>query len=482
MKEIMRTSDLDDERAAMHGQSILKTNRAKVHCRLGNAWERKSKIEAAIAAYQKALHIDPDYVPAYLYLAGLLRQQKRLREAFEHYEKALALNPHDADVRFHRNTLKDLLEKKTGEPTTPLNRGNLPLTDNPEGKLNLLNQRTFKCHRSGWNYVLNALAPLHNSKGILFDGFLENNFAWRHTHEGVRTAYELEQLRHEGRFEQCATSEEKGITPYKTPWAGFLHNPQGMPGWLHYQESPQAILQKDIWKRSLPFCKGLFTFSEYHGHWLRERTGKPVSTLIHPTEIPELQFDFIKFKANPLKKIIQIGWWLRKLNAIYQLPLTRDNPLRYEKIRLVPVFSDNADHYLKTLMDRDREINRISLDPDFSQNTREILHVSDDDYDQLLSENIAFVSLYDANANNAVVECIARATPLLVNPLPAVQEYLGTEYPMYFSSLPEAAEKALDTGLISETHEYLKNCEIRSKLGAAYFLKSFTESEVYQSI
>jgi hypothetical protein len=100
----------------------------------------------------------------------------------------------------------------------------------------------------------------------------------------------------------------------------------------------------------------------------------------------------------------------------------------------------------------------------------------------LLSENIVFIELYDANANNTIVECIARGTPILVNPLPAVVEYLGEDYPLYFNNLPEAAEKALDLKLILEAHQYLMECETRGKLGSGYFLKSFCESEVYRLI
>ena len=39
---------------------------------------------------------------------------------------------------------------------------------------------------------------------------------------------------------------------------------------------------------------------------------------------------------------------------------------------------------------------------------------SDEEYDKLLSENIIFVELYDSSANNLVIECIARNTPILI--------------------------------------------------------------------
>ena len=356
------------------------------------------------------------------------------------------------------------------------------IKDNPNGKINLQNQKSFQCHRSGWNFVIDTLKQLHNHKGILFDGFIEHNFAWKHTTSEVRPPDVLEKMKKDGTFDNLATSEEKGITPYNEPWVGFIHNPQNMPEWFHYQESPQTIFAKKIWRESLKHCLGLFTFSEYHANWLREQTGKPVSTLFHPTEFPGITFDFQSFIKNPRKKIIQIGWWLRRLNSIYQLPVPKNNPMNYEKIRLVPLFFGNAHSYLKELMEREQQEYNLQINPEYADNTNEIIHVSNHDYDNLLSENIAMVHLYDANANNVVIECIARTTPLLINPLPAVVEYLGKDYPMYFMNLQEAAMKAQDTTLIYDTHEYLKNSEIRKKITDKYFIKSFEESEVYKLI
>ena len=89
-------------------------------------------------------------------------------------------------------------------------------------------------------------------------------------------------------------------------------------------------------------------------------------------------------------------------------------------------------------MEREREIFGLTIDRRWAENTREEDQISNADYDRLLSENIVFVELHDANANNAIIECIARATPLLINPLPAVVEYLGRDYPLYYSSLEEA--------------------------------------------
>ena len=64
-----------------------------------------------------------------------------------------------------------------------------------------------------------------------------------------------------------------------------------------------------------------------------------------------------------------------------------------------------------------------------------------DQYATVPGISYSLVALHGASANNMVIECIARATALLVNPLPAVVEYLGEGCPFYFRSLAEAAEK-----------------------------------------
>lgn len=282
-------------------------------------------------------------------------------------------------------------------------------------------------------------------------------------------------------YETRITSEERRIIPYKEPWVGFMHNPPNMPEWFHPQESPQAICAKPVWQESLKHCLGLFTLSEYAGDWLRKATGKPVSVVMHPTEIPEILFSFERFLANPGKQIVQIGWWLRRLTAIDRLPISRINPLGYKKLRLVPGFFSNAAGHIATL--RKQEFLREGAPrSEYSANTGVCEHLSNDDYDQLLAENIVFVDLHDASANNAVIECLARATPILVNRLPAVEEYLGAGYPLYFDDLSDAAVQALDVGRLRAAHEYLLACETRHRLDGDYFRRNVENSEVYQSL
>ncbi|MGC1307361.1 MAG: tetratricopeptide repeat protein [Phormidesmis sp.] len=398
---------------------------AAVQFQLASVWWRKGKLERAIAGYREVLRLQPTHLQATVYLDDALKQQNR--EAL-HYQKV-------SQAYLGSN-----------------------LSENPNGKISLVHQKVFSSHRCGWSYAIRGLQPLHNSSGILFDGFLENSFFWKH--------YQPNQIK----------------APYTQPWVGFLHNPPAMPNWFYSQHSPQALFAKAEWQQSLKHCLGLFCLSNYHADWVRQYTNKPVSVLIHPTEIPERLFDFDRFVENSQKKIVQLGWWLRKLTAIYQLPIHRQNALGYEKIKLNPAFASNAKAQLEKLEEIERKVSGISSDCHFVTNTREVNHLPDKAYDQLLSENIGFIALHDTSVNNAVIECIARTTPLLVNPLPAVIEYLGKDYPMYFQTLTEAAQKAQDLELIKATHEYLKTCETRKKLSAEHFCQSFQASEVYQKI
>ena len=190
--------------------------------------------------------------------------------------------------------------------------------------------------------------------------------------------------------------------------------------------------------------------------------------LFHPTETPEIKFSFEKFLANQDREVIQLGTFLRKFSSIFILPVTKIKKsalgmgtyafyqLKREKIKLGLHFEIKGVKIYKFLKGKK--------------------------YDEVLSQNIAFMNLYDASANNAVIECIVRNTPLLINPLPAVVEYLGPNYPFYFNTLVEAAQKAENIDLIKETHEYLKNLKTKERLTGEAFVQSLANSQIYHSL
>jgi hypothetical protein len=183
----------------------------------------------------------------------------------------------------------------------------------------------------------------------------------------------------------------------------------------------------------------------------------PVEVLFHPTEIPDVKFNFDEFVRNNNKKVVNIGWWCRKLSSIYKLDVDRSV---YQKIRLVPPSTSFPPHLMGNILSVEAGFAGQPLSEDAVKSVLDIPRLSNEEYDQILSKNVAFLDLYDSSANNAIVECMARGTPILVNPLPAVIEYLGPDYPFYFTTLADASKKLKNIALIKAAHEYLVKSEV----------------------
>jgi hypothetical protein len=103
-----------------------------------------------------------------------------------------------------------------------------------------------------------------------------------------------------------------------------------------------------------------------------------------------------------------------------------------------------------------------------------VASLSNAEYDDVLSKNVVVAKMYDSSVNNAIIECIVRNTPILVNRLASAEEYLGKDYPFFFENDEEANQKISDVELIFKTHEYLvKN---RDKLVENLTYTSFSKS------
>jgi tetratricopeptide (TPR) repeat protein len=79
----------DQERGASHGQKEQVP-------RLGNVLYRQKKLDEAVAAYNKAIALRPDYALAHHNLGIALAEQKKLDGAVAAYNKAIALQPDHA--------------------------------------------------------------------------------------------------------------------------------------------------------------------------------------------------------------------------------------------------------------------------------------------------------------------------------------------------------------------------------------------------
>jgi hypothetical protein len=387
---------------------------------------------------------------------------------------------------------------------------------NLDGKINIryINQNDYKgLHRSGWQYVVDNLENYHGTNGIICDLYLDRTFHWNYT--------EYKKI---------------GVIPYVKPWIGFIHHTTDVE---YTSYNTINLFKNKLFLTSLIHCKGLFVLSED----LKSKIEKilydknikiNIYSLTHPTEFvgDNYMFSMKKFMINKNKKIIQIGAWMRNIDAINRLNLGKNKLLLnkyalrgkkmdnyyYEddisgtsvKTENVIEISENSETYFG---DDDNEnenenenefsvvINRLnSLDSNagrkssaqintyrpsggsisrdqeprqtiLKDNVNLLKYLDNNEYDNLLSENIVFINLIGASAVNTLIECVVRNTPIIINRLPSIVEILGDKYPLFYDNITEVHD-LLKRKSIESAHSYLKNLN-KDKFHIEHFNKEF---------
>lgn len=272
-------------------------------------------------------------------------------------------------------------------------------------------------HRSGWPFAVRNLSPLFCKQGILFDDFIEQRF--------------------------CYGTER---TVYTTPWVGVFHHTAQVPKFVEPQYALEQILEGAAWKESEKQLRGAIALSEHVASYLRTRLKVPVAVVKHPSEIPERTWSEDAYLQNENKCLLQLGWFLRNTRAIFQLPSLAE----HGKLRCLPgtpwvaEYDNRVSEYWKSETTRD-EYGGVT----------ELGYIPNDQYDSLLTSNVILTELFEASANNVVIECIARSTPLVVNRLPATMEYLTPDYPLFFDDLDEVPELLTRDNVLA-AHRHLR--------------------------
>ena len=294
----------------------------------------------------------------------------------------------------------------------------------------------WKHHRTGWKHVYPELAKLTVQQNVTFNGHLDVYFS-------------------EGKF-------------FSEPWIGVLHNVPNHFGMIGRYKSffcLDEILRTEQWKKSEKWCKGIFVLSPYLYNYLKEIICLPLDCLYLPSESDCDLFSFDKF-IEKNKNIIMIGSWLRKIQSIFELDIG------YNKCLL------KTGHKFEQ-----EDLNIVIKKLGCKYNGVQILdRKTDAEYDKILQSSIVFLDLYDVAANNTILDCIVRNTPVLVNKLVGAIDYLVEDYPFYFRDLKEAAHKAQDLDLIFKTNLYLKSLPIKEKLTMEHFIYSFKNSFIYKKL
>lgn len=268
----------------------------------------------------------------------------------------------------------------------------------------------------------------------------------------------------------CVDSEDRIRSAYRR---GGIHEPFLLishyvpfghprhPGW-----NLVDFAKDRAWLACRRYCLGVVALSRYASEHARRLLGVPCDWVLHATEPASAGFSMDHFLSSPARSLVMVGWWMRRFRTFCEL---------------------EAPGYVKRLLPgvcNRRSIEKVLESEGCLEAARGYLapRLSAPAYDELLSRSVVYLDLFDASANNAVIECIARRTPILVRRLPAVVEYLGEGYPYYFHSADNAQEKLRDVDLICQAHRYLEREAIQARIRLATFSARFAQTQLYEHL
>ena len=245
----------------------------------------------------------------------------------------------------------------------------------------------------------------------------------------------------EGRFQLVDCMESTFLWNRRvlhTPWLGIMHFGHNLPAMYPKEETAQGLIQNRNFRKSLRNCRAIIVMSTEMAEWLRQIVDVPVFMIPHPVSNHTCQGI-----VSEMRGVLFLGTQYRRLGmkqlhtkwSVKWAPGTRD---------------------IKWLRALYRRQNQNRENP-FSSVER-VYAASSSEYFEMLSTHIVVIDLLDAVANNAVLEIIKCNIPAFVSRLPATVEYLGRDYPMFFSNYSEL-EAQLNAAslrlLMQRTQQYL---------------------------
>jgi len=297
-------------------------------------------------------------------------------------------------------------------------------------------------HRGGWSHVLD--------NGLIKYGFYNS--------KSSLDFYDMADLN----IEQIIETTNNGRI-----WAGIFHFTPKTPKYLS-KLNIKGFFKNAKFVSTFKKCLFVVTLCDYLYKYLKTLFEKlniivPIYVIKHPVVMDVPQFKMNKYIDNPKKSIIQIGKQLRKVTSIYLL-----QPIpNHQKLWLT-----GTPHYSRCTKLLNDELTYLNLS-NFQINIKDVkmfYTTTFAEYDEYLNKNIVFIDLWDATANNAVLECICRNTPLIVNKVAGVVDYLGENYPLYFNHLDEVPQLITQENILA-AHNYLKQMD-KTELHLDHFVKT----------
>ena len=245
------------------------------------------------------------------------------------------------------------------------------------------------------------------------------------------------------------------------PWVGIIHTTHVTPNHLSDLLNIRKLFDCVKFKNSLSACVGLVVLSKYQLNWINTFIKYKLPRIIvtfHPVNPLTKMFDIYKFCLKGTYDLLLLGQQLRIITDL----LLVESPLINEKIWLSGIReSDERDRAIAL------EITGLNLNQNIFEEFKDKIKMpylpNYEDYDNIIQSSILIMPLFDAAANNSVLECIISNTPIFVTRCEGTEEYLGKDYPMFFdninhlNSLLEKRKTVIR--LYKETHKYLQKMD-----------------------
>ena len=302
-------------------------------------------------------------------------------------------------------------------------------------------------------------------------------------------------------------------------WIGIIHHTKS----TFSDNNITNLFKNKIFLNSLKNCKCLITLSDYNRNNIISELNIiylliPIYTLYHPIppNIVDI-FDINLFEKN--LSVINIGGWLRNPYTIYETKIYYNNILlnkhklkgylmeqyfptkdiNYKYIINSNSNEDNINYNINSIVNYSHSnnlinyfikflidyINKIKVNLDDSQLLDKLIenhnsvkiydYLDNEEYIKLFINNIVFCDYIDCSASNTILECILTGTPIILNKLPAIVEYLGDDYPLYRENIYNITNNSyyLNYDNILAAHNYLLNIKYSQKLNLKIFINKF---------
>ena len=340
---------------------------------------------------------------------------------------------------------------------------------------NAFSQETIKHHNpfGGHNYWLSELGGVCKP-GYFYNYYIKDRyylnvnhrFGWKHLIQYCigETIIQMEKKATSKLLIDCCENyflwgkEKNKIV--QEDWYGILHYTNELPEIYDFCNLDK-VLQNKNFKQSLQNCKGLIVLSKYMRNYLKSIFAYeiPIYFIPHPMAEVNKKFNLDKFKENQNLNIIQIGLQYRKILDIYKLKTT------YPKIWLP---GSNDTKKITSILKLEEEYNKYTV----NMKSVSIMVVNDKVYDSKILNNIVLIPLWNASANNSILECMRMNIPAFISNIAPVKEYLGKDYPMYYDDIKEVERiihnKEYLYQLYERTHRYLVKLD-KSIIDYKYF-------------